>query len=515
MKKLSLTVKYLLLLIPLFAFALITSAVTWQSLGKRDSRMTTANRLNELSGLVRLYPTIMGSGLRGYLLDPKNEKEAKSKQQADEDLSKILKEMSAISADGEIKKLLNEIEEFDDKNLNPAEDKVVSLVKEGKVAEGQKAFTTEYLPLRELYDDLSKAISEKTSAEAKKIIVSLDEEKQNTAVLIICVTLLGVVLVASLMLILTFKVSGSIRNVVVSLSEASKTITNTATQISDSSENLSHATSTQAASLTQTAAAVEQTNAMILKNNENSKSAARNSSQSQTIAEKGQQSVQNMIKSMVEIDQSNQDIIAQVNKSNAQVSEIVKVISEIGDKTKVINDIVFQTKLLSFNASVEAARAGEQGKGFAVVADEVGKLAAMSGTAAKEITDMLEQSIKKVQSIVADTNQSVTALITKGEAKVRFGTTIANECGEALNEIVESISSVTSLASDISSASLEQSKGVEEINKAIAEIDRMTQENANASAEAAKVATLLTSEAISLEQMVIELVATVEGKAAA
>ena len=74
------------------------------------------------------------------------------------------------------------------------------------------------------------------------------------------------------------------------------------------------------------------------------------------------------------------------------------LISEIGNKTKVINDIVFQTKLLSFNASVEAARAGEHGKGFSVVAEEVGNLAHMSGNSAKEITQLLESSINRVNN---------------------------------------------------------------------------------------------------------------------
>ncbi len=515
MKKLSLTVKYMLLLIPLFAVAVVTSVVTWETLGKRDSRLITANRLNELAGLAKLYPTIMGSSLRGYLLDPKNEKEAKTKEQADVDNAKTLKEMSTLTTDSEIKKLVTEVTEFDDKNLNPSEDKIVALVKDGKLAEAQKVFITEYLPLRELYEDLSTVLAQKTNEESKKIVASLDEEKHNAAILIIGITLMGIFIVSGLMLILTLKVSGAIRNVVANLGEASKTITTTATQISGSSEHLSQAVSTQAASLTETAAAVEQTNAMIQKNTDSSKNAAQNSVQSQSIAEKGQASVQQMIQSMVEIDESNQEIINQVKKSNGQISEIVKVISEIGEKTKIINDIVFQTKLLSFNASVEAARAGEQGKGFAVVAEEVGKLATMSGNAAKEITDMLDQSIKKVESIVAETNESVTSLITKGEGKVRFGTKIANECGEALTEIVESISSVTVLASEISTASLEQSKGVQEITKAISEMDRTTQENAHASAESAKAAALLTGEAEALELMVIELISTVDGRSAA
>ncbi|MBC7465543.1 MAG: hypothetical protein H7256_06080, partial [Bdellovibrio sp.] len=203
-----------------------------------------------------------------------------------------------------------------------------------------------------------------------------------------------------------------------SLYAASTEVNAASMQIASASEELSQATTEQAASLEETSASTEEMSSMVDKNSENAKNAAVVSSQSQVSAEKGKQVVEQMIRSMDDINQSNTKIMDQINHSNAEIETIVRVIQEIGTKTKVINDIVFQTKLLSFNASVEAARAGENGKGFAVVAEEVGKLAEMSGSAAKEITSLLDGSIQKVEGIVRDTKTKVEALVADGRSKV-------------------------------------------------------------------------------------------------
>jgi len=214
---------------------------------------------------------------------------------------------------------------------------------------------------------------------------------------------------------------------------------------------------------------------------------------------------------MAEIDQNNADIMEQVNSSNAQFSEIVNVIQEIGNKTKVINDIVFQTKLLSFNASVEAARAGEHGKGFAVVAEEVGNLAQMSGSAAEEISGMLQDSIQKVEKIVSETKTKVEKIVFEGKEKVSVGASVARQCGEVLDEIVSNVSSVSHMAGEISSASQEQAQGVQEITKAMNQLDTVTQQNAKTSNEVAGAAEELSTLADSLNGAVEQLLATIKG----
>ena len=186
-------------------------------------------------------------------------------------------------------------------------------------------------------------------------------------------------------------------------------------EVQEASLKVSSATTEQAAAIQETVSTLNEITAMANKSSDYVKTSVDKSTNSHTVATEGKKAVENMIEAMEAINQSNNDISDEVNKSNEQTAGIVKVINEISDKTKVINDIVFQTKLLSFNASVEAARAGEHGRGFAVVAEEVGNLAEMSGRAAKEISEILQASISNVEAVVKETGESVDRLIGQRE----------------------------------------------------------------------------------------------------
>ena len=301
------------------------------------------------------------------------------------------------------------------------------------------------------------------------------------------------------------------RSIGTTLDEASSQVNLASSQIASASEELSQATTEQAASLQETSSAIEEISAMINANTENAKQSAIASGQSLQNSEKGRAVVEQVIKAIDDISASNASIMEQINESNREMEDIVKVITEIGTKTKVINDIVFQTKLLSFNASVEAARAGENGKGFAVVAEEVGNLAAMSGSAAIEISSMLDNSIKKVEGIVKNSKEKIGILITDGKNNLEKGTTVANHCGDILSEIVLSVASVSKMATEISSASQDQAQGVQEITKAIAQLDQVTQQNSANSAESSRSAGDLSNQAEMLSTLVQELVHTIEG----
>lgn len=305
--------------------------------------------------------------------------------------------------------------------------------------------------------------------------------------------------------------TNAINEVVRNLHDSSAQVTSASTQIASSSEELSQATTEQAAALEQTAASIEEMNSMVAKNSENASNTAQTSSESQSKATQGKSVVEKMIKSMDAINESNDTIMTQINHSNNQFAEIAKVIEEIGTKTKVINDIVFQTRLLSFNASVEAARAGEHGKGFAVVAEEVGNLAQMSGNAAKEISSMLEGSIRRVHTIVEETKASVAKLVAEGKTTVEEGARVAQQCGEVLDEIVNNVGSVSNMATEIAQASQEQSRGVAEITKAMNQLDTVTQQNAATSEEAASAAVELSAQAEAMKNAVGHLVAVIQG----
>lgn len=331
---------------------------------------------------------------------------------------------------------------------------------------------------------------------------------------IILISVLGIflgIVITALFALNASKLSKKINEIAYSLRESSDRVSTVAGEISNSSEGLSQATTEQAASLQETSSSIEEINSMISANTQSAVVSAKESQQSLMNAEKGKRVVEDMIEAVNKINQSNNQIMEQINASNNEIGDIVKLIGEIGNKTKVINDIVFQTKLLSFNASVEAARAGENGKGFAVVAEEVGNLAAMSGAAAVEISSLLDRSIQQVETIVRNSKDKVGKLVAEGKASVDTGARVANECGVVLDEIVRSAANVSSSLSEISTASQEQAQGVQEVTKAVAQLDQVTQENSNTAAESAKAAGVLTEQSSMLSELVEDLVSAIEG----
>jgi methyl-accepting chemotaxis protein len=206
-------------------------------------------------------------------------------------------------------------------------------------------------------------------------------------------------------------------------------------EISSGNENLSQRTSEQASSLEEVAATIEETTSSINQNADNAKNANELSAKMSIMAEEGGRVVLEAVLAINEI------------------SEASKKIEEI---ITVINEIAFQTNLLALNAAVEAARAGEQGRGFAVVAGEVRNLAQRSGSAAKEISSLIKETL----------------------AKVEKGTQLSNKSGESLSAIIVSVKNVNRLVSEIDAATNEQKQGTSQINIAVSELDSMTQQNA-------------------------------------
>jgi methyl-accepting chemotaxis protein len=153
-----------------------------------------------------------------------------------------------------------------------------------------------------------------------------------------------------------------------------------------------------------------------------------------------------------------------------------KIVDIIG----VIDGIAFQTNILALNAAVEAARAGEQGRGFAVVASEVRTLAQRSAQAAKEIKELIGDSVGKVET----------------------GSKLVDQAGATMNEIVDSIRRVTDIMGEITAATQEQSAGIEQVNLAINQMDQVTQQNASLVEESAAAAEAMKEQARNLSNAV-------------
>jgi methyl-accepting chemotaxis protein len=176
----------------------------------------------------------------------------------------------------------------------------------------------------------------------------------------------------------------------------------------------------------------------------------------------------------------------QAEKGGSVVNQAVKAMSDINDASKkiadiigVIDDIAFQTNLLALNAAVEAARAGEQGRGFAVVASEVRSLAGRSATAAKEIKELIQDSVRKVED----------------------GSVLVTQSGQTLEKIVASVKKVSDIVAEIAAASREQSSGIEQVNRAVMQMDELTQQNAALVEEATAASQAMAEQVRGLNQM--------------
>ncbi len=230
-------------------------------------------------------------------------------------------------------------------------------------------------------------------------------------------------------------------------------------QVSDGSQALSQGTTEQASSIEQLTASITEVASQTKQNAVNASQANELALNAKEGATLGNSHMKEMLKSMEEI-----------NESSSSISKIIKV----------IDDIAFQTNMLALNAAVEAARAGQHGKGFAVVAEEVRNLAARSAKAAKETTDLVEGSIKKVE----------------------IGTKIANNTAESLDQIVVGVSKAATLVGEIAAASNEQATAIYQINKGIEQVSDVVQTNSATAEQSAAASEELSSQASMLKNMV-------------
>jgi Methyl-accepting chemotaxis protein (MCP) signalling domain/Four helix bundle sensory module for signal transduction len=306
-----------------------------------------------------------------------------------------------------------------------------------------------------------KAVSEKQ--------VETLEQKKDTVRWMILIMGIAILLGAGLSYFSVRSVTGPLNRAIDGLGEGAGQVTAASDQIAFASQSLAEGSSEQAASIEKTSASLEKMSAMTRQN-------ADNAGQADALMKDANRVVGQASTAMSELTAS----IEEISQASEETQKIIKTIDEIA----------FQTNLLALNAAVEAARAGEAGAGFAVVADEVRNLAMRSADAAQNTAELIEGTVKKVES----------------------GTGLVARTNTAFFEVTDSSAKVGKLVAEIASASREQAQGIGQVNTEVIQMEKITRQNAAGAEESASAAEEMNAQAESMKAFVGELQALMGGR---
>lgn len=321
------------------------------------------------------------------------------------------------------------------------------------------AFETLEKSLGEVGDEI-----DRNRHDTSSIVASVHKFQIGLGIAVVALVLLLLVFGVSLALLITRRLTAG----VTTLQRHSQELTHAVHQVTDVSRSMAQGSSSQAASIEETSAALEEIAAMTKRNAGSAGQSSEYTSEARSSAEQSSELMADLVTAMDGIKGSS---------------------DEIGKIIKVIDEIAFQTNMLALNAAVEAARAGEAGMGFAVVADEVRNLAQRSAQAASDTAGKIEESIRRSNA----------------------GVDITRRVHAALSEIVGRVRKIDELTREISSASQEQARGIAQTNSAVAQMDRVTQQNASLAEEVATSAGQLATQASGLLDVASELERVLHG----
>jgi methyl-accepting chemotaxis protein/methyl-accepting chemotaxis protein-1 (serine sensor receptor) len=409
----------------------------------------------ELTGITR------GMVLRGILKDDVAQQSNEQQFSVLTDrLDSEIQAFTAMSGKPETQQELTDVKQGID-TIRPAKDAILEAFKAGDTTAALGILDKTVRPTQKRLDadiaDILKTQDVRLADDRESATSASSTSRWIDSILLLLAVVLGVVVT-----VVVRRISAVLSSSVIELAQSSEQIAAAASQVSSSSQSLAQGASEQAATIEETSSVSVEINSMAQRNTENSRQTAEIVTGSEAGFQRANSSLSEMVVAMEGISSSSQ-----------KISKIIKVIDEIA----------FQTNILALNAAVEAARAGDAGMGFAVVADEVRSLAQRCAQAAKDTTDLIEDSIQKSDG---------------GMIKV-------DQVAVAIREITAQSAQIKTLVDEINLGSIEQSRGIDQISRSIGQMEQVTQSSAANAEETAAAAEQLSAQAKTMNDVVARL----------